>query len=1072
MSRIVQLELRIRPMGERYSIVAFLESRTPRPPDPQGSFDWETLKNFYGYLPNEFRAGIFTLGPAPFPPVAGDERPQGWIDQATGLLRASIPRKVLELVAELIKDAGETPSTLYRLNVHSELSEVLDFPWQLLLRIVAEDLLPGGTRHPGLSRVAVMVRYPEKSGPTVPFRLPLILSVDGGSESQILDAFGQEALQVGALKLQDARTFEQESAILHLIDRSHSVERVPTAPWPRLLVLQRSLDPLPIVARPLRLISDSLVRGIGAVLQVAGPPEECRRFFQHFYRKVLSNQPLEECVREALALLPMVGVDAALGVRERGEYGLLLTDAVREMRAQTSRSVPMDIFESERWRPFEPAAPAFVPPPRSWETNPVSRLAEPRQQRPSAELKLHRLVRDFQQAFFAPLLESYRWIDAWIGASDRIESTDEPIVFSDAVRAVQELQTSVERVHDQKLHVEDVNGLSSYLRSRHPYLLQASFTRLLQGWLSQDTLGSTWLHVKLSPIRTVPRPGASSLKYAKALAENPPELLLELAFGERKEIRLDVCVFHDSQAVQLDSPRGELLLPRRGESTEFRTRVRLHGPGQLRLRVCIFYEGALLQSLLVEAEAATTGGIAPFSPPEAPPIRYVIDYVASPDFVLLDQRPRPSLSLVTNHSSSGDLWLGVFSSQDEGRGGLRAGTLHSFSGDQLSTHVSQVRGAFEALQGQPVYLYKEALDGSNLAERARRLVQLAIHGARLFNGLFNGNRMLPREDLRALHRGLEQPGLISIARCNLAEQSIPWAMLYDRPLDTGDEKRVALCPIFTKQLEAREDRLDDPSSCRALPECPLRGPEARYTVCPFGFWGVHHQIEQPVKQLLVEDLNALPRELVSPAFVESCQLLADTEPPQAFMGCGSHVPALEEHYQELCHLPGWSLRKSARRGEVLAALEEQPHLLYLYCHGVQMDGVFKLQFPEAPIEASSLNLHWDRDRPPFFVFLNACDSLATLPETINHFLGTLIHLGALAVIGSEIRINSLFARRFARRVLEDFLAGRKLGEAFLAARRHFLRELNPLGLAYTLHAAADVHLHGSTCSHCKPSWRS
>jgi hypothetical protein len=47
------------------------------------------------------------------------------------------------------------------------------------------------------------------------------------------------------------------------------------------------------------------------------------------------------------------------------------------------------------------------------------------------------------------------------------------------------------------------------------------------------------------------------------------------------------------------------------------------------------------------------------------------------------------------------------------------------------------------------------------------------------------------------------------------------------------------------------------------------------------------------------------------------------------------------------------------------------------------------------------------------------------------------------------------------------LSGDKLGKTFVRARRHFLRQLNPLGLACTLHAPADVHLHGMPYAHCE-----
>ena len=50
-----------------------------------------------------------------------------------------------------------------------------------------------------------------------------------------------------------------------------------------------------------------------------------------------------------------------------------------------------------------------------------------------------------------------------------------------------------------------------------------------------------------------------------------------------------------------------------------------------------------------------------------------------------------------------------------------------------------------------------------------------------------------------------------------------------------------------------------------------------------------------------------------------------------------------------------------------------------------------------------------------------------------------------------------FAREFGRRVWQEALAGKTLGESLLTARQSLLREYkNPLGLAYTLLGRLDT----------------
>ncbi|HEX8824612.1 MAG TPA: CHAT domain-containing protein [Archangium sp.] len=947
---------------------------------------------------------------------------------------------MIRLSRRFFQQAREERSTLFRLTVRSTLAEVLGFPWwrvlSLLSRHRAADALD--------RRIAIIARSPEQLEPRPTLRPPLTVRVDGQQGRLTLDPFTQQAIRVGLLEVQ------YDTSLLKEMEEVEEVEGVHVlaengATWgsrwgARLLVIEVKPNKGSLSAQP--------PPGVDAVLLVSGPEEARRVFFQHFYRAVLHNQPLEQCVREAFAASPSMAVQVAFGAREGGEYGLLFTRAAAELREHARDPLPMGGPDSDADQTLERIE---------------ARLARETPVLESSRVRRH--VRTFLQSLNTSIRTTHAQLDAQLATLEGLAFSDKPRVLSEVAQSFQALDSDVEKVQEQRLRRMNTGSLVTLLENVDDRELQRGFTRLLNVWLSQKPGGppvdrtrplsrgaGAWLHIKISPAAI-----------AEAFSATFPDFQVDLAFG-REPLRLTVCIFHDAAAVQVEQPRGELLLPRRGESTEFRTYLRPNAPGRCRLRVCLFHQGTLLQSLVVEAELEADGPRTSPAPEGAEPIRYALDYVASPDFLLLEQHTPPVLSLVTNHAAGGEVWLGVFSSQEPGHGGMRTGTLHTFPEERLSTFVQRVRRGLLELQKKEGSGYQGPPDASNQTLRVQGLVQLASQGARLYNGLFSGNLSLSNKELQTFQQGLRQPGLISVARCNLSEHSIPWAMLYDLPLDTGNPAGLKLCPVFLKQLETQEDRLDAPESCRTLPECPLRGAQARQTVCPFGFWGIHHQIEQPLKQLRVEDLKELPSELASAAFAESCQLLADPAPPQAFMGYDHQAHGVEEHYQELHQLEGWALARSAVREEVIEALEQEPDLLYLYCHGHQKEGVFKLGFQDAFIEATSLQ--FTGERKPFFVFLNACDSVATLPETLNTFLGTLIRLGALAVIGSEITISAPFARQFARRLLEDFLAGKSLGAAFLSARRHFLRQLNPLALAYTLHAAADVHLHAESCDHC------
>lgn len=93
-----------------------------------------------------------------------------------------------------------------------------------------------------------------------------------------------------------------------------------------------------------------------------------------------------------------------------------------------------------------------------------------------------------------------------------------------------------------------------------------------------------------------------------------------------------------------------------------------------------------------------------------------------------------------------------------------------------------------------------------------------------------------------------------------------------------------------------------------------------------------------------------------------------------------------------------------------------------------------------------------------FVFLNMCESAQVLPSLSDGFVPFFIRRGARAVIGTECSMNTLFADDFSRAFLTRFFQGEPVGDILLALRRAYLEAKNPLALAYTLYADADLHL--------------
>ena len=91
------------------------------------------------------------------------------------------------------------------------------------------------------------------------------------------------------------------------------------------------------------------------------------------------------------------------------------------------------------------------------------------------------------------------------------------------------------------------------------------------------------------------------------------------------------------------------------------------------------------------------------------------------------------------------------------------------------------------------------------------------------------------------------------------------------------------------------------------------------------------------------------------------------------------------------------------------------------------------------------------------VLLNMCQSAQVMPGLKHSFVQFFLQRRARSVIGTECPMTPVFAHPFSERLLREFLAGRPLGEALRRTRAHFMREGNPLGLAYTLHGMAGTH---------------
>jgi hypothetical protein len=456
------------------------------------------------------------------------------------------------------------------------------------------------------------------------------------------------------------------------------------------------------------------------------------------------------------------------------------------------------------------------------------------------------------------------------------------------------------------------------------------------------------------------------------------------------------------------------------------------------------------------------------------------------DLRALDSLPQPTVSLFTNQASDGSHWIGLFAQGGTAPESFRSGMLHTFGPQELASAAGELRTLLTDIQGRARYHYAESssVDPHHRVERMERdLVRLATRGRGLYNALFF-SRLGADERADALlqfQELLQEPGIISVARCRSDITSIPWAALYDLYLDTNAP--LELCAVFKQQLLVGRDLLDHPDTCRAQASCPLR--DDGRMVCPFGFWGFLHQVEQPLQQVTPTPVDEVPAELRSEAYEQSSTIeRIPGDEVELAVAYYPRLPQVEEHLNELHALARGGrvqVRAQDERDEIVRDMLRPggSHLYYFYCHGEADGSLMRLKLGPADhpgyLAAADLDPSWRRNwrgKPRSLVILNACETVAVVPERVGELMLQLRFLGSGGVVGTEIKVRTELAREVGTRLVQGILDGSSVGEAFLDIRRQLLRQFNPLGLAYTYHAPATLHLHTpEDCAWCRSRLR-
>jgi hypothetical protein len=283
----------------------------------------------------------------------------------------------------------------------------------------------------------------------------------------------------------------------------------------------------------------------------------------------------------------------------------------------------------------------------------------------------------------------------------------------------------------------------------------------------------------------------------------------------------------------------------------------------------------------------------------------------------------------------------------------------------------------------------------------------------------------------------------------------PWSLIYDIPMDDTDPSFVP-CKL-----------LDNWTPGTALPEtekhdCPFKATHKTNTICPFGFWGFKHIIEQPP---FITKSHSLETEIsVSPG-----------GKMEMVMGYHNGLPALQGHLGNLNKiLTNTKIIPESSRDDFFNALEQSDlELIYFFCHGK------RLQDPGAKTFTPYLEIgdnekitiktlgnwqdalpdihHWKNTKP--LVFINGCHTAELTPDALANFVDRFIDLDASGVIGTEVTIEERLASEIAELFFLHLVnKNNTVGEAIRAVRFGFLTKGNVMGLAYTPYCSADLHL--------------
>lgn len=375
----------------------------------------------------------------------------------------------------------------------------------------------------------------------------------------------------------------------------------------------------------------------------------------------------------------------------------------------------------------------------------------------------------------------------------------------------------------------------------------------------------------------------------------------------------------------------------------------------------------------------------------------------------------------------------------------------------------------------------EGLDGNNGKKRAGFYDDLG-RLARIGNDLFAkfttlvqpADASLARSWMAKLRESLAEGAVVQAARAGSTpvHHVIPWGLFYDYRL-SGD-RPLRWCDVIEEQWS--------PDGIRQAPagsRCPYdrENWHRTHVLCPYGFWGLKHIVEQPLSPIGAGN-GALPgRDLVD--VVNRVPVTGDIALAMARTADEAlDKAALEGHVADLSALAGIRLARPdpnpAFATGGLPNLLDDASFVYLLCHGEYDEesnepylgiGLRDNRLEHKIYSGTLLSWtdtglqNWITQRP--VVFINGCETSKLSPGEVLNLASAFTYAGASGVVGTEISVQLTLATEVGHRIAARLTGGEPLGQALRQTRWELANKGNLLGLAYTAYGLADLRFEVS-----------